>query len=67
MSPRLSALEEKMEVQDAMDLLEMGEEAKTTEFVIGTEPELRVKREVSRAKCLRLRNKERRRKLQRRA
>ena len=38
MSPRLSVLEEKMEVQDAMDLLEMGEEAKTTEFVIGTEP-----------------------------
>ena len=42
MSPRLSALETKVEMQDSMDLLEMKEEEgkKATEFVIGTDPEV---------------------------
>ena len=42
MSPRLSALEIKVEMQGSMDLLQMKEEEgeKAAEFVIGTDPEV---------------------------
>ena len=69
MSPRLSALEEKMEIQTGtMDLMDMQEEGKkATEFVIGTDPEVESEKGSVEEDVLRLRKKERRRELQRRA